>query len=57
MGMGCCENVTIVGDEKIVKIDGWSFKIYLTFCSNCGKLKPVTCRISEGYNDRSKEDR
>ena len=44
---GCCNNVDIVRREFVIKSDGLSFMVIITFCKSCGSKKH-TSGISDG---------
>ncbi len=48
MDQHCCRNLNIVREEVKIETNGFSFKVYLTYCTGCGSIKHGTTGIKDG---------
>ena len=44
----CCKNLNIIREEVMIERNGYSFKLYLTYCTGCGSIKHGTTGLQDG---------
>lgn len=49
--MACCKKPELVRDEGVINERGYAFSFYLTYCCNCGKVRPSNSGIKDGKSD------
>ena len=46
--MGCCKNAKPSRENFTVKIGGFTFKGFLSYCGGCGLVRPENTTIFDG---------
>ena len=44
----CCKNLNIIREEVMIERNGYSYKLYLTYCTGRGSIKHGTTGLQDG---------